>query len=239
MSGSMMSRNTAAVLVAAGLAAAGSAAGCGGGGEERSLIRNFFTASRVNDRTTLGNIAMVAFDPAQDGSVGGFDVETVGEEQRRPLRMRELGAAVAEARQAEQDHAGRMKAYQDENLDAIARVVEAERAGEAVRRRDQSVQEEWRKFRDEDQDLSRAQSDAESALAAESAVAQVSAYDPNNPIDVQAFEGELVTKEVTINATVDRDGISEERMMAITLQKVELDGPDGMIDGRWVIADIQ
>ncbi len=239
MSGSMMSRNTAAVLVAAGLAAAGSAAGCGGGGEERSLIRNFFTASRVNDRTTLGNIAMVAFDPAQDGSVGGFDVETVGEEQRRPLRMRELGAAVAEARQAEQDHAGRMKAYQDENLDAIARVVEAERAGEAVRRRDQSVQEEWRKFRDEDQDLSRAQSDAESALAAESAVAQVSAYDPNNPIDVQAFEGELVTKEVTINATVDRDGSSEERMMAITLQKVELDGPDGMIDGRWVIADIQ
>jgi len=239
MSGSMMSRNTAAVLVAAGLAAAGSAAGCGGGGEERSLIRNFFTASRVNDRTTLGNIAMVAFDPAQDGSVGGFDVETVGEEQRRPLRMRELGAAVAEARQAEQDHAGRMKAYQDENLDAIARVVEAERAGDAVRRRDQSVQEEWRKFRDEDQDLSRAQSDAESALAAESAVAQVSAYDPNNPIDVQAFEGELVTKEVTINATVDRDGSSEERMMAITLQKVELDGPDGMIDGRWVIADIQ
>lgn len=239
MSGSMMSRNTAAVLVAAGLAAAGSAAGCGGGGEERSLIRNFFTASRVNDRTTLGNIAMVAFDPAQDGSVGGFDVETVGEEQRRPLRMRELGAAVAEARQAEQDHAGRMKAYQDENLDAIARVVEAERAGEAVRRRDQSVQEEWRKFRDEDQDLSRAQSDAESALAAESAVAQVSAYDPNNPIDVQAFEGELVTKEVTINATVDQDGSSEERMMAITLQKVELDGPDGMIDGRWVIADIQ
>lgn len=239
MSGSMMSRNTAAVLVAAGLAAAGSAAGCGGGGEERSLIRNFFTASRVNDRTTLGNIAMVAFDPAQDGSVGGFDVETVGEEQRRPLRMRELGAAVAEARQAEQDHAGRMKAYQDENLDAIARVVEAERAGEAVRRRDQSVQEEWRKFRDEDQDLSRALSDAESALAAESAVAQVSAYDPNNPIDVQAFEGEIVTKEVTINATVDRDGSSEERMMAITLQKVELDGPDGMIDGRWVIADIQ
>lgn len=239
MSGSMMSRNTAAVLVAAGLAAAGSAAGCGGGGEERSLIRNFFTASRVNDRTTLGNIAMVAFDPAQDGSVGGFDVETVGEEQRRPLRMRELGAAVTEARQAEQDHAGRMKAYQDENLDAIARVVEAERAGEAVRRSDQPVQEEWRKFRDEDQDLSRALSDAESALAAESAVAQVSAYDPNNPIDVQAFEGEIVTKEVTINATVDRDGSSEERMMAITLQKVELDGPDGMIDGRWVIADIQ
>lgn len=236
MSGSMMSKNT---IVAVLVVAAGLASGCGGGGEERSLIRNFFTASRVNDRTTLGNIAMVAFDPAQEGMVGSFDVETVGEEQRRPLRMRELGAAVTEARQAEQEHAGRMKEYQDENLDAIARVVEAERAGETVRRRDQSVQEEWRKFRDEDQELSRALSDAESALAAESAVAQVSAYDPNNPIDVQTFEGEIVTKEVTINATVDRDGSSEERMMAITLQKVELDGPDGMIDGRWVIADIQ
>ena len=67
----------------------------------------------------------------------------------------------------------------------------------------------------------------------------MSAYDPNNPIAVRGLEGELVTKEVTISAEVDRDGSSENRTMVITLQMVELDGPDGPIQGRWIITDIQ
>jgi len=212
--------------------------GCGGGGEESSLIRNFFTASRVNDRATLGNIAMVSFDINTDGNVSGFDVENVTEEARRPLRMQELAGAVREAQQAQQEFAGEMKMYQDENLDAIARVIEAERADEDVRSRDQEIQDQWTTYRDESQGHSRDVSDAENALSAESAVASVSAFDPNNPIAVQDFGGTLISKEVTINATVELDGASTDRTMVITLEKVELDGPDGPIDGRWVISNI-
>ena len=40
---------------------------CGGGGEELSLVRAFFTASRYNDRSTLGNMTMVFFTPEEDG----------------------------------------------------------------------------------------------------------------------------------------------------------------------------
>ena len=238
MSRSRMSRTTTSLCVVLALGIGGTLAGCGGGGEEASLIRNFFTASRVNDRATLGNIAMVAFNPQEDGTASNISVQNVTEEQRRPLRMRELADAVREAQQAQQQHASDMKMYQDDNLDSIARVIEAERASESVAARDQDVQAAWTQWRDEAQQHSRAVSEAENALADESAVAQVSAFDPNSPISVQGLDGELVTKEVSITANVDQGGSSEERAMSITLQKVELNGPDGLIDGRWVIANI-
>ena len=235
---SKMSRTTASLFTVLVLGISGSLVGCGVGGQEASLIRNFFTASRVNDRATLGNIAMVSFNPQTEGTASNVSVESVSEEQRRPLRMRQLAAAVTEAQESQQQLAGEMKVYQGENLDAIARVIEAERANEDVGAGDRDVQEAWTKWRDESQGLSRSVSEAESALSDESAVAQVSAFDPQNPIAVQELDGELVTKEVSFTASIERDGSSEERMMQITLQKVELDGPDGLIDGRWVISNI-
>ena len=235
---SRMSRTTTNLFVVLALGISGTLAGCGGGGEEASLIRNFFTASRVNDRATLGNIAMVSFSPQEQGTASGISVESVSEEQRRPLRMRELAEAVREAQEAQQEYAAEMKMYQDENLDAIARVIEAERANEDVAARDQEVQDAWTEWRDGSQERSRAVSDAENALSDESSVAQVSAFDPNNPMAVEGLEGELITKEVAITADVDQDGSSEARSMLVTLQKVELNGAEGLIDGRWVITDI-
>ncbi len=233
-----VSKANISLLVALVLALGGLLAACGGGGEEQALISSFFRASRFNDRTTLGGISMVAFNPDTEGTVGSFDVETVTEEQRRPLRMLEMAAALAQAQQEQREFAAEMKAYQDGNLDAIARVIEAERGDEDVRSRDRDVQEEWTRFRQGSQDHSRAVAAAETALSDESAVASVSAYDPNNPIDVQALEGELLTKEVTISAAVERDGSEEDRTMVITLQRVELDGASGMIEGRWIITGI-
>ena len=69
-------------------------------------------------------------------------------------------------------------------------------------------------------------------------MATVSAYDPNNPIDVQSFEGELLTKEVTISGAVEMNGSEEDRTLVITLQRVELNAADGMIEGRWIITAI-
>lgn len=239
MSGLRMSRKMTSLLVTLVLALGGALAGCGGGGEEQALINSFFRASRFNDRPTLGGISMVAFSPEEDGTVGSFDVENVTEEERRPLRMRELSEALNEVRGARDEFATEMKMYQDENFDAIARVLEAERADEDVGRRDREVQEEWTRYREQQQQHSRAVSEAETALGAESQVPQVSADDPNNPIDVRGLEGQLVTKEVTISAVVDQGESSENRTMVISLQKVELDAPDGLRDGRWIITEIQ
>ena len=238
MHGWNLSRANISLLVVLVLAIGGSMTACGGGGEEQTLISSFFRAERFNDRATLGGVSMVAFSPDTDGTIGSFDIESISEEQRRPLRMRELVVAVAQAQQDQSAFAADMKAYQDENIDAIARVIEAERADEDIRSRDGDVQEAWTKWREDSQGHSRAVSDAEAALNAESSVATVSAYDPNNPIDVQSLEGELLTKEVTISAAVELNGSEEDRTLVITLQRVELNAPDGMIEGRWIITAI-
>ena len=238
MSGWNTSKANISLLVTLVLAIGGSMTACGGGGEEQSLINSFFRASRFNDRTTLGGVSMVAFNPDTDGTIGSFDIESITEEQRRPLRMRELAAAVAQAQQDQRTFAAEMKAYQDENLDAIAHVIEAERANENIRSRDRDVQEAWTMWREDSQGHSRSVSAAEAALNAESSVATVSAYDPNNPIDVQSLEGELLTKEVTISAAVELNDSEEDRTLVITLQRVELNAADGMIEGRWIITAI-
>ena len=235
---SRMSGTMTLGLVAGVLLASAGLTGCGGGGEERALLNRFFTASRLGDRTTAGNIAMMAFDPNENGSVSNIDVTSVSEEQRRPLRMRELADELAQAQADEQEHSSRMKAYQDENLEAIARVVEAERAGDDVVRLDQAVQAAWTTWRAETQERSRSVSDAQRALNDESQIAEVSAFDPSNPIDVVQHEGELLTKQVTIDATVEMGDSSEERTMVVTLQKVALGSGDDMIEGRWIISNI-
>ncbi len=238
MSRSMIStagRMTLALVVGGGLLA-----GCGGGGAEQSIIRSFFQASRFNDRTTLGNMSMVVFDPQEDGIVSGASVESVTEEQRRPLRLRDLASALQETRDAETTFRAEKKTYQDENLEAIARVIAAERGEEDVARRDQEIQEAWRTWRDDERDFARKVSDSQSALDEEARIAQASTYDPSNPLDVAQFEGELVSKDVTVAATVTKDEVGEDRTMVITLEKVELQGgEDGLIDGRWIITALE
>ena len=235
---SKISETMALGLVAGVLLASAGLTGCGGGGEERALLSRFFTASRLGDRTTAGNIAMVAFDPDEDGSVSNIDVTNVSEEQRRPLRMRELADELAQAQADEQEHSSRMKAYQDENLEVIARVIEAERAGSDVASGDQAVQAAWTTWRAEAQERFRSVSDVQGALNDESQIAEVSAFDPSNRIDVAQYDGELLTKQVTIDATVEMGDSSEERTMVVTLQKVVLGSGDDMIEGRWVISNI-
>ena len=214
-------------------------AACGGGGGELSIIRSFFQASRFNDRTTLGNMSMVVFDPQEDGIVSSPSVESVTEEQRRALQLRDLSAALEETRAAETTFREEKKAYQDEHFDAIARVVEAERGEEDVARPDEEVQAAWRTWRDDERDFARKVSAAQSDLDDESRIAQASTYDPANPLDVSQFEGELVTKDVTVSATVTKDGVGDERTMVITLQKVELQGPEGLIEGRWIVTALE
>ena len=214
-------------------------AGCGGGGAERSLLQSFFRASQVDDRATAGNISMVAYDSREQGVVSGVSVQNVTEETRRPLRTRDLAQALAQAQTDEQEHAVQMREYQDENLEAIARVIAAERGGEDVASADEEVQQEWVRWREESAGHSSAVSESEVALADESQIAERSTFSPSTPIDVSGFDGELVSKDVTITANVELDGNSEERTMVITLQMVELGSGEDMIEGRWIISAIQ
>ena len=213
---------------------------CGGGGEEETLIRSYFQAARFGDRDSLNNIAMYGWDTAERGIVSRPSVESVSEEQIRPLRMVELGQALAEAEEAEEVFTQEKIVYQDENFDAINRVLEAEREGNNLRRRaDREVQEAWTDWRDRTIEHSRTVAAARDELNAERNEAQLSMFDPNNPIDVTQYEGELVTKDVELSARIELDGNETEEMMTITLQRAILTGQDGMpMEGRWVIRNI-
>ena len=235
-----MSRSRIMTLVTVGSLTLGGAffVGCGGGGAEQGLIRSFFQASRFGDRTTLGSMAMVGFSPDTEGLVSGVSVQSVTEEQRRALRIVDLGEAVAEVQAEEVTFRAEKKVYQDENFEAITRVIEAERDQEDATSRDQEVQEAWTKWRAEERQHALSVSRAQNELSEESQVAEVSVFDPANPIDVRQYEGELISKDVTITADVEIGETEEERTMVITLEKVELQGADGLIDGRWIITAI-
>ena len=66
------------------LAAALGAAACSEG-VEHAVLSRFFSAARLRDRTALGAMATVDFNPAIDGVVTTFQVVDVGADERRPL----------------------------------------------------------------------------------------------------------------------------------------------------------
>jgi hypothetical protein len=70
---------------------------CAGAGEH-AIIGEFFTASRLRDNTALDNVATVVFDPQTQGTVTTFSLQSLGAERRRPLPLKSLTKALADAK---------------------------------------------------------------------------------------------------------------------------------------------
>ncbi len=206
------------VIITALLAGGGFLTACGGGGEEAQLIRAFFQASRFNDRSTVGNMSMVFFPPEEEGIASSPSIDSMQEEQRVPLRMQELNEALVDAREAEEEFRAEKKMYQDENEEGIARIIEAQRAEEDVAGADEEIQEMWTSLVDEERSYARRVSDATAEVNAAVQIANASVFDPSNPINVTEYDGEIVTKDLTVTASVEMDGSSSDRTMMITIQ---------------------
>ena len=228
------------VIITALLAGGGFLTACGGGGEEAQLIRAFFQASRFNDRSTVGNMSMVFFPPEEEGIASSPSIDSMQEEQRVPLRMQELNEALVDAREAEEEFRAEKKMYQDENEEGIARIIEAQRAGEDVAGADEEIQEMWASLVDEERSYARRVSDATAEVNAAVQIANASVFDPSNPINVTEYDGEIVTKDLTVTASVEMDGSSSDRTMMITIQKAEIRGgeSDELVASRWIITSI-
>ena len=214
---------------------------CGGGGEEDQLVRAFFQASRFNDRSTVGNMSMVFFPPDEEGIASSPSIDSMQEEQRVPLRMQELNETLVDARQAENDFREEKKMYQDENEEAITRVIEAERAEEDVAGADEEIQEMWNNLVDEERSYAQAVSDATVDLNRAVQIANASVFDPSNPIDVSSYDGDVITKDLTVTASIEKDGSSSDRTMTLTIQQVEIrgGGSDELVPSRWIITALE
>ena len=229
------------VVITALFVGGGFLTACGGGGEEDQLVRAFFQASRFNDRSTVGNMSMVFFPPDEEGIASSPSIDSMQEEQRVPLRMQELNEALVDARQAENDFREEKKMYQDENEEAITRVIEAERAEEDVAGADEEIQEMWSNLVDEERSYAQAVSDATVDLNRAVQIANASVFDPSNPIDVTAYDGDVITKDLTVTASIEKDGSSSDRTMTLTIQQVEIRGgeSDELVPSRWIITALE
>ncbi len=209
---------------------------------EQQLISNFFRASRMRDNMTLANISMVSFRPTEEGIVRSFDIESISEESRRPMRAKEFAEALQDAEATEQEFSDRKQAYQDENLAAIERVLEAEREGEEPgRRADLEIQEAWTEWRAEMAQHAQTVSDARAALNEERVIPEGSIFSAVSEINIMEYEGEMASKTVRIAAQVTTpDDQTSQQTFIVTVERAELTGPDGApVTGRWIITSLE
>jgi hypothetical protein len=213
--------------------------GCSSGGEQQ-ILSKFFDANRLRDTTTLGTFATVNFDRDKDGAVDRFSIVSVSEEKRTPLKLREAAKAYQEAKAADEEFTKQIKAYQNENKEAISRVVKAEATKAKVSGKDAAVQATWAKWRQDMAVQAKKTSEARIQLhRRERRIAEISTYDARRPINVDDYDGELVAKDVTIDAQVKKgDQVSTQKMI-VTMERAELKGPEGERVGRWIITGIK
>jgi hypothetical protein len=227
-----MSRFLATLLAAATLIGCSST-------PEQPILNQFFTASRLRDHTSLANFATVAFEPNAQGIIISFDITNVTPEQRRPLGLRTLAKAHQDAEAEDTDFSKRKFEYQTENLEAIKRVLKSERDNARPAGKDAQVQTTWSKLVEDGAAISKKVVDAKRKLAAEKAVADMSVNGGPTHVDVAKYDGELVSKDVSISAPVRLpNGQTAQKNLIVTMQRAVLKG-DKEITGRWIITAIR
>jgi hypothetical protein len=208
-------------------------------GPEQAILKQFFTASRLRDNTTLAGFSAAAFEPNVHGIVTAFEITAISPERRTPLGLRTLARAHEDARAEDAEFSKRKDAYQKDNIEAIARVLKAERARSKISRSDAEVQATWTRLRDESAQISKRVSDARRKLTSETGIIEMSVADPRKKVDITQYDGELVTKEVTIAAPVKTpDGATADRTLVVTMQRAVLKG-ESEITGKWIITGVR
>jgi len=215
-------------------------AGCSGGSEKK-LLEDFFRASRVRDNVTLGNFATATFDPRTDGIVQSFDVVSVSEEKASPLPLKQFAKAVADAREADAAFSTEKRTYQNTNIVAIDRVLKTVAAGKNVSAKDVAVKDTWDKWSADALKHKKAISDAQRRLNDARGLAELSLSRPNGAtVDASQYDGQLVTKEITINATVrDPKGQTASKPLKAILQRAVVKNEKSEdLKGRWIVTSV-
>jgi hypothetical protein len=230
-------------LLAALVLAVAALSGCSSpNAAEENLVRQFFRASGLRDNQTLANFALVSFDPKSEGTVTDFEVTAVSPERTEPLRVIELSKALTEAEEANKAFNEKKKVYQNNNLEAIDRVLKAESAGRKLSGRDAQVQAEWSKWRDETVAEAKKLSAARTALSNARPIAEMSlmANAADKTPAVEEMDGTMVSKDISVAATVrGPDGATSQKNLVMTAQRAVVKGASGERQGRWIITGLK
>ena len=206
---------------------------------EEPILQQFFRASRLNDNTSLAGFATTSFQPQTQGTIASFDIVSVSPERREPLRLTALAEEVDAIRADEAEITKRKDTFYLANQEAINRVLKAESLKASIGGKDAEIQSEWSKLREENTQHARKVSEAQRKLKTESGMVRLSLENPANPVDPTKRAGELVTKEVTIEAPVRMaDGNSADRTLVVTMQRAVLQG-EPAVEGKWIITGVR
>jgi hypothetical protein len=233
-----MSRPNSKWFIIPALVLAVVATACGGGGEEKTLLTKYFMASKVSDNMTLSNIATVAFDPKADGQMMSFNILNVTPDKVEPLTLKQHAMDLKAATDEEKAFTAKKKAFQDANSDAIDRIVKAEGKNQPLKGKDADIQKEWSKWRDQTSEHAKKLSELRKKVSEDQPIVEISCQDQRNPIDTTAYDGETVSKDITIDGQVKTDAGTSAKKYVFTLQRVTLKNVNGKdVVGRWVITD--
>lgn len=197
---------------------------------EQQFLTQFFRAAKGRDNTTVGRMSAVTIDPRTQGSVEDFSIENISPETRTPLTFKPLFEAEAKAKQEERAFLDTKIAYQNANIKAIEEVLKLEeQPGAKFTPAQQKVKAEWDKWREGIAAHARATSNATLAIKRGTGVAEASLTQPGQPaLDPKTFEGETISKEVTVKATVrSPEGAESEKTLVVTIERVAGGGREG------------
>ena len=211
------------------------------GGSEKKLLEDFFRASRVRDNVTLGNFATASFDPRTDGIVQSFDVVSISDEKVSALPLKQYAKAVEDAKEADTAFSTEKRTYQNANIVAIDRVLKTVAAGKTVSGKDVAVKDAWEKWSTDALNHKKAVSEAQRRLNDVRGLAELSLSRPNGAtVDATRYDGQLVTKEITLNATVrSPQGQTSTKPMKALVQRAMVKDESGKdLKGRWIVTSV-
>lgn len=190
---------------------------------EQAFLTQFFRAVRARDNATLAMMSAVEFDVRERGDVTSFDITNISEERRTPLEFAPLIQAQQKAIEDEADFRRRRVEFESSNRPALEAIAKMEREPSAkFTPVQQKLKAEWDQWRQDAMAMQKSLSTARASLNNAVGPAEASLAQPGQPaFSPGDFKGELVTKDVTVEADVRKDGQTSKQTMVITIQRVE------------------
>jgi hypothetical protein len=217
------------------------AAACSSAPPEQQLLNQFFRAARTRDNETLARMSAVEFSPREQGEVTDFEITNITEERRTPLTYKQLIEAQNRAAAEETEFRQRRVEFESANRPALEAIAKMERDPAAkFNPAQQKLKAEWDQWRQDAQARQKASASARAAFNNAVGPAEASLAQPGQPaFAADKFEGELVSKDVTVQAEVKQGDVTTTKTLVITLQRVEGTQDGTQRNGRTIIARIQ
>ncbi len=171
-----------------------------------------------------------------------FEITNVSEERRSPLEFKTLIDAERNATAAELEYRKKRLEWESNNRQALEAIAKMERDPKAkFSAAQQAMKAEWEKWRSEASTMQKATSAAKAALAAATGPAEASLSQPGQPpLAPEKFQGELLSKDVTLNAEVRAPGgQTSQKTLVVTIQRVSGTMDGAQRSGRPIITRIQ